>query len=509
MLNRSFAERLSRSALFLRFPRIAGEAVAAFGLLVIASWHAHWLAVLQIVPGGAPMQYNTALCFVLSGAGLYLLTTRRPRLAALPGAVSAVLALLTLLEYLGAWNLKIDEMFLKPFFEAETAYPGRMAPLSTVCFILLGAGFVLNGAERPSARRCAAAGILACIVGVIALVAALGFAFGIEPAHSWGSYSKMALNTAVVFLVASAGVMCWSWQLAARINTSFLRRLPVIGSVTLMVMITFVAAVNIGELETATFWRRHTIQVILRAQAFEQNLTDMQRGIRGYTALGDESGLASYRSGVKLEAQLFNELADLTSDNPTQQHRLKQLSAAMDWVFSYDARALALYEKSGSRAVRDTDATGESRMVSGNARGLIRAFSQEEQRLLLLRDGAERVEARSNGRLLIFGSLLAAALLLLANYLVSREMGRRSRIEAERERLINDLKRALEEVRTLSGMIPICGWCKSIRTDQGYWQSVEQYVREHTEADFTHGICPVCAEKFKAEAVAAPRVARA
>jgi CHASE3 domain sensor protein len=303
--------------------------------------------------------------------------------------------------------------------------------------------------------------------------------------------------------------MCWSWQLAARINTSFLRWLPIIGSVTLMIMITFVAAVDIGVLQTATFWRRHTIEVILRAQAFEENFTDTQRAIRGYTALGDESGLASFRSGMKLEARLFNELAELTSDNPAQQRRLKGLSVAMEAVFSYDARALALFQKSGSQAVRDTDVTGESRMVSGNARNVIRAFSQEEQRLLLLRDAAESAEARSNGRVLIFGSLLAAALLLFANYLVSREMGRRSRIEAEREKLINELKRALEEVRTLSGMIPICGWCKSIRTDQGYWQSVEQYVREHTEATFTHGICPVCADKFKAEAVAAPRVARA
>jgi hypothetical protein len=47
-------------------------------------------------------------------------------------------------------------------------------------------------------------------------------------------------------------------------------------------------------------------------------------------------------------------------------------------------------------------------------------------------------------------------------------------------------------------MIPICGWCKSIRSDQGYWQSVEQYVYAHTDATFTHGICPTCAAKFAA-----------
>jgi hypothetical protein len=64
---------------------------------------------------------------------------------------------------------------------------------------------------------------------------------------------------------------------------------------------------------------------------------------------------------------------------------------------------------------------------------------------------------------------------------------------------IGELRRALDEVRTLSGMIPICGWCKNIRSDKGYWQSVEHYVLAHTEATFTHSICPDCAEKFKAE----------
>jgi hypothetical protein len=57
----------------------------------------------------------------------------------------------------------------------------------------------------------------------------------------------------------------------------------------------------------------------------------------------------------------------------------------------------------------------------------------------------------------------------------------------------------LAEVKTLSGLIPICGWCKNVRNDSGYWQSVEQYVRARTDASFTHGICPDCREKMKTE----------
>jgi len=68
------------------------------------------------------------------------------------------------------------------------------------------------------------------------------------------------------------------------------------------------------------------------------------------------------------------------------------------------------------------------------------------------------------------------------------------RVEAERarERLIGELRDALAKVKTLSGLIPICAHCKRIRNDKGYWQQVEQYVVEHTDADFSHGLCNDC-----------------
>jgi hypothetical protein len=59
-----------------------------------------------------------------------------------------------------------------------------------------------------------------------------------------------------------------------------------------------------------------------------------------------------------------------------------------------------------------------------------------------------------------------------------------------------ELTEALANVKELSGLVPICGDCKKIRTDQDYWQSVEQYIAEHTKARFTHGICPTCFEKY-------------
>jgi CheY-like chemotaxis protein len=72
----------------------------------------------------------------------------------------------------------------------------------------------------------------------------------------------------------------------------------------------------------------------------------------------------------------------------------------------------------------------------------------------------------------------------------------RHQASREREQLIGRLERALGEVRKLSGLLPICASCKQIRDDQGEWHPIESYISAHSEADFTHGLCPTCLKEF-------------
>ncbi|MHB9097760.1 MAG: response regulator [Syntrophales bacterium] len=64
---------------------------------------------------------------------------------------------------------------------------------------------------------------------------------------------------------------------------------------------------------------------------------------------------------------------------------------------------------------------------------------------------------------------------------------------------IEELHRALDQIKTLRGIVPICSNCKKIRDDQGYWNQVEVYVRDHTEAEFSHSICPECRKELYPE----------
>ncbi len=79
---------------------------------------------------------------------------------------------------------------------------------------------------------------------------------------------------------------------------------------------------------------------------------------------------------------------------------------------------------------------------------------------------------------------------------VKEDITARKQTEAEREKLVAELKEALANVKSLSGLLPICASCKKIRDDKGYWSQVESYIQKHSEATFTHGICPDCIKKW-------------
>ena len=94
----------------------------------------------------------------------------------------------------------------------------------------------------------------------------------------------------------------------------------------------------------------------------------------------------------------------------------------------------------------------------------------------------ERIEDSTGQMLFVLGML--------------EDISERRRAAEERERMIDELKEALANVKTLRGLIPICASCKKIRDDKGYWSQVEVYVRDRSEAEFSHGICPDCMSRL-------------
>ena len=86
-----------------------------------------------------------------------------------------------------------------------------------------------------------------------------------------------------------------------------------------------------------------------------------------------------------------------------------------------------------------------------------------------------------------------------ANQEIQLEIEERRQAQIEKDKLIVELRQALASVKTLSGLLPICASCKNIRDDKGYWNQLESYIANHSEAEFSHSICPACASKLYAD----------
>jgi signal transduction histidine kinase/sensor domain CHASE-containing protein/ActR/RegA family two-component response regulator len=195
-----------------RIAVIAGIAILALGLTILAGWHIHNVILVQLDPTFAPMHYNAALSFVLCGTGLLALAWRRSRIAAVGSAGAGIIGFLTLLEYLLGVNLGIDQLLIKSSITVQSSHPGRMAPNTALCFTL--AGMALWVMSVSSARREQIfffAGTLGSIVTALGLVAAIGYFTGLKT-YSWGYFTNMAAHTAVGCMVLGGGLIAMAWQ---------------------------------------------------------------------------------------------------------------------------------------------------------------------------------------------------------------------------------------------------------------------------------------------------------
>jgi len=99
---------------------------------------------------------------------------------------------------------------------------------------------------------------------------------------------------------------------------------------------------------------------------------------------------------------------------------------------------------------------------------------------------------------------LKAVKLGAQDYLVKGQVNanlliRTIRYAIERQKLWTELRQAIDQIKTLEGLLPICCYCKGIRDERGFWQPLESYIKSHSGAELSHGICPACAEKHHSD----------
>ncbi len=191
---------------------VFGGATLLLGLVVIVGWYTGNRTLIQVLPQFVPMQYNTALGFVLSGAALLLLIVEHRRAAVVVGALAALIGALTLVEYVAQIDLHIDEFFMKHDITTATSHPGRMAPNTAMCFLLVGLAVAWSPQCWTSRSRSLLRVVLVSLAFGLSTVALSGYLTHLETAYGWGNLTRMAIHTAVGFMLVSSGTLFWVWS---------------------------------------------------------------------------------------------------------------------------------------------------------------------------------------------------------------------------------------------------------------------------------------------------------
>lgn len=205
--------------------------MTVLGSLVLVAWHLRIPSLIRMLPSDSVMPYNTALCFLLIGIGLYAVAAKRPWLAMVSGSISLVISSLTLSEYLFGLDLGVDQALMRNYVESRVTFPGRMVLATAIAFLLSGISILLMRRDAlettVSLGRTDAIGLAGTIVVVLGLMTILLFVTGMQVSYGWGKVDhSMAMPTAVGFVVLGLGLVSWSWQRSRVASISEIRGLP-------------------------------------------------------------------------------------------------------------------------------------------------------------------------------------------------------------------------------------------------------------------------------------------
>jgi sensor domain CHASE-containing protein len=488
---------------------------------------------------------------------------RMPRATPILGGVLAAVGGVTMSEYLLHVNLGIDQALFHSTIMTETSNAGRMSPVSAFCFTLAGLGLLSLGLRSAPRWRPLAVGSLASIIISITLVALLGYALRLPGTYGWGQLTRIAMHTAAGLCLVGAGLFIIAWSIALKPGEGAPRWLPVslalgffTGSLVLYFALegkqdqeiaqTVKAGAEGAKNQIAVRMEARLQSLVRRAKDWEfsgapaqaaweadagsyvHDLPDVQ-ALEWIDAAHQVRWIVPH-GGASLDDSTLDERRKAALEQAEREHQpvitriVKLVDGGLGFVVYVPVVAngrpdgfLAAVFKAETclgRYLPPAVADGEAISVSEGSR----VFFERDADAPAIRDDwivlekielngatwnlrmwptpalAARLDSPLPGIILCAGAL--GGLLLGA---VSYYAQRSSRQATETAEANAALRAALDQVKTLEGLLPICSYCKRVRDDTGYWSQIDTYLRKHTKASLSHSYCPECAVKFYEE----------
>ncbi|AUH72711.1 putative bifunctional diguanylate cyclase/phosphodiesterase [Legionella sainthelensi] len=194
--------------IFLQLSILFSCLTMVLGGSVLIGWYLGITWLLQYQANTIAMVYNTALSFLIYGLCLLFLLFNYYKICQFLNIIAITLSLLVLLQSVAGVNLHVDELFLYHYYNSSNLFPGRMAPNTSISFLIVGVVILIIGKHEWSFRMGVIASILAIILFFMSLLFASGYFSSLEKAYQWSSSTPMALNTSLGFILLSVTLLC-------------------------------------------------------------------------------------------------------------------------------------------------------------------------------------------------------------------------------------------------------------------------------------------------------------
>jgi PAS domain S-box-containing protein len=468
-----------------RWASLAGIATAATGLFVLAAWNLHKIALIQPAPSLTPMFRNTAAGLLCCGMALTLLASRRLSRSWVIACAApvALLAVLTLLEYAFSRDFAIDLLLGPGYLSGSNPYPGRMSPLTCICFLLTTAGLAsLAVAPRGPKWLTWLVPILATVMVPIALTGLLSEVFGISTAIGWMRTAPMSSYAAACFLLLASGLIVHAWlldrsRLSASRNgreapaplwapyciaaastlsllwlmngeTAQLGTRPALivfaeSALTLLAiacvpmdfrsrMIVGVAMAVVIVLLTELYsfrtlfkndqiqaWVEHTHVALGQIDLLAIDVAEAEAAYRSYRWTGQPAERQIWLKKMDQFNQGLTALESFTADNPRQVQNIRQIFASLQRTTAAIDAGIQGWQEHASL---DEFRQDQALHVLKPVQELLEAARSEESRLLRLRILAAEVSSRQTKLVVVLGNIVAVSFLAVLVFMAAAEM---------------------------------------------------------------------------------------
>lgn len=414
----------------------------AIGLLVITGWIINNDTLRSLLPGAVSMKFNIALAFVF--ASIVLLLHRLPLknkpahfFKRILAAVIALIGFLTLLEYLLAVDLGIDELFFRDL-ASSAAYPaGRMSVISAMNLFLAGIGLLILNRKRTIVYQFYY--LTAIIFISVIMLIALNFISDSTTLIYMPVYSAAGFIFLCIAIYFSQPMLQENISFERKLLTAFLMTF-----ILIIVIGVFSGYYSSRRISTSQMVR-HTNEVLIEGEQTLSLVKDIEGGARGYMISGDSAYLEYFSIALKELPRHINNLKEFTKDNPVQLARIDSLSNLLNKRIAYSQAAITLRNGKGLNAVTELLKAQTGKSYSNQIRQLVDQVKQEENNLLVQRQIENTKSVSSFNRAFYIFLSFVFIILVIIFFTIRRNIHVRKKTEASLSKLNNDLEQMVSE----------------------------------------------------------------